>query len=111
MNFEIDSEYVTEVTVHQTYYRHAGKETLTSEELVEVIKNPVVGSSTSTEDHPEFARLRDQLEQQGYIDCQRNWVNGDRVLKLFTLNSVVFEPGEQFCCAGAMKYHLERNKK
>jgi len=111
MMFELDPEYVTEVTVHQTYYRHAGKETLTSEELVEVIKNPVVGSSTGTEDHPEFARLRDQLEQQGYIDCQRNWVNGDRVLKSFTLNGVLFEPGEQFCCAGAMKYHLERAKK
>jgi hypothetical protein len=108
MNFEIDPEYVTEVTVHQTYYRHAGKETLTSEELVEVIKNPVVGSSTSTEDHPGFARLRDQLEAQGYIRCERNWSNGDRVLKPFSLNGVAFESGEQFCCAAAMKFHLER---
>lgn len=112
MNFEIDPEYVTEVTIHQTYYRHADKTTLTNEELVEVLKNPGPSCTiTSTEDHPEFARLRDQLEQQGYIDCQRNWVNGDRVLKSFILNSVLFEPGEQFCCAGAMKFHLERAKK
>jgi hypothetical protein len=108
MMFEIDPAYVTEVTVHQTYYRHADKTTLTNEELIDVIKNPVVGSCTSTEDHPKFTKLRDQLEAQGYIRCERNWSNGDRVLKSFTLNSVAFEPGEQFCCAAAMKYHLER---
>jgi hypothetical protein len=110
MNFEIDPEYVTEVTVYQTYYRHADKESLTNEELIEVIKNPVVGSMHGTEDHPEFTKLRDQLEAQGYIRCERNWSNGDRVLKSFTLNSVAFEPGEQFCCAGAMQYHLKRAK-
>ena len=106
--FEIDPAYVTEVTVHQTYYRHADKTTLTNEELIDVIKNPVVGLCTSSEDHPEFTKLRDQLEAQGYIRCERNWSNGDRVLKPFSLNSVAFEPGEQFCCAAAMKYHLER---
>jgi hypothetical protein len=108
MNFEIDPEYVTEVTVTQTYYRHADKESLTNEELIEVIKNPVSSSTYSTEDHPEFARLRDQLEAQGYIRCERNWSNGDRVVKPFSLNSVAFESGEQFCCAAAMKFHLER---
>ena len=111
MNFEIDSEYVTDVTVHQTFYRHANKATLSNEELIEVIRDPVMGSMTSTIDHPKFTELRDQLEAQGYIDCERNWVNGDRVLKSFSLNGVPFEPGEQFCCAGAMKYHLERAKK
>jgi hypothetical protein len=108
MNFEINLEYVTDVSVTQTYYRHADKESLTNEELIEVIKNPVSSSTYSTEDHPEFARLRNQLEAQGYIRCERNWSNGDRVLKSFSLNSVAFEPGEQFCCAAAMKFHLER---
>lgn len=108
MNFEIDPEYVTEVTICQTFYRHADKQTLTNEELMEVIKDPVVGSIQGSEDHPEFAQLRDQLEQQGYIRCERNWSNGDRVLKTFSLNSVTFEPGEQFCCAAAMKFHLKR---
>jgi hypothetical protein len=108
MNFEIDPEYVTDVTIHRTFYRHAGKPTLTNEELIEVIKDPVVGSMHGSEDHPEFARLRDQLEQLGYIRCERNWSNGDRVLKSFSLNGVAFEPGEQFCCAAAMKFHLER---
>jgi len=111
MNFEIDPEYVTDVSVTQTFYRHANKSTLTNEELIEVIKNPVSSSIYSTEDHPEFARLRDQLEAQGYIRCERSWSNGDRVLKSFTLNGVAFESGEQFCCAAAMKYHLERAKR
>jgi hypothetical protein len=111
MNFEIDPEYVTDVAVTQTYYRHANKSTLTNEELIEVIRKPVSSSTYSTEDHPEFARLRDRLGELGYIDIQRGWSNGDRVLKSFVLNGVAFEPGEQFCCAGAMKMHLERNKK
>jgi hypothetical protein len=111
MNFEIDPEYVTDVAVTQTYYRHANKSTLTNEELIEVIRNPVSSSTYSTEDHPEFARLRDQLGELGYIDIQRGWSNGDRVLKSFTLNSVAFEPGEQFCCAAAMKFHLERSQR
>jgi hypothetical protein len=108
MNFEIDPEYLTDIAITKTFYRHANKSMLTNEELIEVIKNPVSSSTYSTEDHPEFARLRDQLEAQGYIRCERNWSNGDRVLKPFSLNSVAFESGEQFCCAAAMKFHLER---
>jgi len=111
MMFEIDSEYVTDVSVHQTFYRYADKQTLTNEELVEFIKNPVVGSMVGTTDHPEFARLREQLEESGYISVQRGWSNGDRVLKLFVLNGVTFEPGEQFPCAAAMRYHLKRDQK
>ena len=108
MNFEINPEYVTDIAITKTFYRHANKSMLTNEELIEVIKNPVSSSTYNTEDHPEFARLRDQLEAQGYIRCERNWSNGDRVLKPFSLNGVAFESGEQFCCAAAMKFHLER---
>jgi hypothetical protein len=108
MIFEIDPAYVTDVTVRQTYYRHADKESLTNEELIEVIQNPVSSSTYSTEDHPEFTRLRDRLGELGYISIERGWSNGDRVLKSFSLNGVAFEPGEQFCCAAAMKFHLER---
>ena len=108
MNFEIDPEYVADVSVHQTFYRHADKPTLTNEELMEFIREPVMGSMYSTMDHPKFSELRDHLEQQGFIRCERNWSNGDRVLKSFSLNGVPFEPGAQFCCAAAMKFHLER---
>jgi hypothetical protein len=108
MNFEIDPSYLTDVTIRQEWNIHTNKDTITDEDLVEVLKGNGSCSITGTEDHPEFARLRDQLEQQGYIRCERNWSNGDRVLKPFSLNGVAFESGEQFCCAVAMKWHLER---
>jgi hypothetical protein len=60
----------------------------------------------SFEDHPEFARLREQLGEQGYIKIERGWVNGDRVTKPFTLNGLKFKVGEQFSCAGAMDTHF-----
>jgi hypothetical protein len=108
MNFKLDPEYVTDITIHQEWNTYTNKDDITDEDLVEVLKGRGSCSSTRSEDHPEFARLRDQLEQLGYIQCQRNWWNGDRVLKSFTLNGVAFEPGEQFPSAAPMKFHLER---
>jgi hypothetical protein len=111
MNFKLDPEYVTDITIHQEWNTYTNKDDITDEDLVEVLKGRGSCSSTRSEDHPEFARLRDQLEQLGYIQCQRNWWNGDRVLKSFTLNGVAFEPGEQFPSAAPMKFHLERAQK
>ena len=111
MNFEIDLEYVTDVTIRQEWNMHTNKDTITDEDLVEVLKGRGSCSSTHSEDHPEFARLRDQLGELGYISIERGWWNGDRVLKSFTLNGVAFEPGEQFCSAAPMKFHLERAKR
>ena len=108
MNFELDPEYITDVTIRQEWNIHANKDTVTAEDLVEVLKGRGSCSSTHSEDHPEFARLRDRLGELGYISIQQGWWNGDRVLKSFTLNGVAFEPGEQFCSAAPMKFHLER---
>lgn len=58
-------------------------------------------------DHPTFTLLRNHLEREGYLQVERSWNNGDRVLKSFYLNDKLFEEGEQFPCASAMKYHLE----
>jgi hypothetical protein len=110
MNFELDPEYITDVTIRQEWNMHTNKDTVTAEDLVEVLKGRGSCSSTHTEDHPEFARLRDQLGELGYISIQRGWWNGDRVLKSFKLNGVAFEPNEQFPSAAPMKFHLERNK-
>lgn len=108
MNFELDPEYITDVTIREEWNIHTNKKTVTDEDLVEVLKGRGSCSSTHSEDHPEFARLRDRLGELGYISIQRGWWNGDRVLKYFTLNGVAFEPGEQFCSAAPMKFHLER---
>lgn len=55
-----------------------------------------------SEDHPAFAELRERLDKEGYIEIQRSWSNGDRVLKPFYLNNMYFDVGEQFSCAAAL---------
>jgi hypothetical protein len=110
MNFEINPAYVTDVTIRQEWNSYTNKDTVTDEDLVEVLKGNGSCSSTHSENHPEFAQLRNQLGELGYISIERGWWNGDRVLKSFTLNGVPFEPGEQFPSAAPMKFHLERHK-
>lgn len=107
MNFEIDPAFLTDVTVTKTYRPHADKETVTPDELMEVLSHSSTVTSTYTRDHPEFTRLRDQLEVEGYIACERKWWNGDRVLRPFILNSVMFHLDDQFPCASAMRLHLK----
>jgi hypothetical protein len=107
MRFDIDPDFLTDVTVTETYRPHADKEALTPDELIEVLAHASTVTSTCTRDHPEFAQLRDQLEVEGYIACERGWWNGDRVLRTFTLNSVMFHLDDQFPCAGAMRLHLK----
>ena len=69
----------------------------------------VNGSAVSigSDDGPEFKALRNQLEELGYIKCQRGWWNGDRVVKPFQLNGLKFKKNEQFLSGAAMKSHLE----
>lgn len=112
MNFEIDPEFITSIVVHTEYHRAKDPANPTPEEFMAIIKDgPIIGTSYSTTDHPEYAKLRDRLEKTGYIKTERSWWNGDRVLKRFTLNGVPFKKGDQFSCAGAMKYHLEHARK
>lgn len=107
MNFDIDPAFLTDVTVTKTYTPHQNKTDLTAEELLDVIKYSHTITSHGSDDHPEFAQLRNQLEAEGFIACERNWWNGDRVLQPFFLNGVPFFPDDQFPCAGAMSGHLK----
>jgi len=111
MDFYIDEAYITDVMVRTEYPRYNDRTNLTAEELISVIKNPSPSVGIGTKDHPEFNRLREQLERDGYIQVQRGWWNGDRVLKTFSLNSVKFKKHDQFPCAAAMKYHLKFQRK
>jgi hypothetical protein len=70
----------------------------------------ISGMSHARIDHPEFTKLRDMLEQQGYISTERSWTNGDRVLKPFSLNTLKFKIGEQFPCAAALDVRLSIKK-
>ena len=107
MNFTIDPAYLCSVSIREEWntYTKNGREP-TAEELLLVLAGKGKCSTTSSEDHPEFTKLREQLGEQGYIKIERGWWNGDRVLKPFTLNGLKFKLGEQFGCGGAMEVHF-----
>jgi hypothetical protein len=109
--FSINDTYLTDVTVREDFVPRIDSENITPDQLIEVIKNSGRCYSIGTKDHPEFAKLRNQLEQQGYIVTQRSWWNGDRVLRPFTLNGIKFRKHDQFPCAAAMGGHLKFAKK
>jgi hypothetical protein len=100
--FTIDEQYITDVSV-RVEHRQEIKD---KHDLLKAIKNPVVMSSISSKDHDEFTKLRDQLESLGYIETQRSWWNGDRVLKSFKLNEWTFRRGHRFPCAAAMRVSI-----
>lgn len=90
--FFIDLKYLkTEVETLQ-YYSSSGKR----------------GGSTRSVDHPSFTKLRNHLEREGLIETQRNWCNGDRVLKAFYLNNYLMLPSDKFASASAMLYTLQK---
>ena len=57
--------------------------------------------SQGSTNHPMFESTRNWLERSGYIETQRSWVNGDRVIKPFYFNNVLMEVGATFYSAGA----------
>jgi hypothetical protein len=107
MDFTINPEYLTDVTIREEWntYTKNGR-VPTAEEVLLILQGKGQCSVTSSADHPEFARLREQLGAEGYITIERGWINGDRVTKPFTLNGLKFKVGEQFSCAGAMGGHF-----
>lgn len=111
MNFELDEQYFTSVTIYKEWSVYDGKENLTSQELLDVLQGKGKCSSTSSADHPEFAKLRETLGEQGYISIQRSWWNGDTVIKPFKLNNKRFKKGDRFLSAAAQGCELSFQKK
>ena len=103
MDFTIDPAYLCSVTIHEEWnqYTRDGR-VPTAEEVLLILQGKGNCGSTHSEDHPEFTKLREQLGAEGYIYIERNWWNGDQVLKPFTLNGVKFKVGAQFSCGGAL---------
>ena len=106
-HFYLDETLEWHITIHKKWNSYLSKETVTDEDLVEVIKGHGDCSITGSDDGPEFKNLRNQLEELGYITCVRTWWNGDRVVKPFQLNGLLFKKGEQFSCGAALKFHME----
>lgn len=100
--FTIDPAYFTDVVIRKEWntYTQNGREP-TAEELLLILEGKGKCSITGSEDHPEFAKLRKQLGELGYIYIETGWWNGDRVLKPFKLNGLILDEGEQFSSAAA----------
>lgn len=111
MNFELDESLDWHPSIKKEWNSYLIKDNITDEDLIEVLRGNGYCSSLTTDDGPEFKALRNQLEAEGYIACQRGWWNGDRVLKLFFLNGVRFDPDDQFSSGAAMKLHLQMARK
>lgn len=106
-HFTIDHSYLTNITIYKEWNSYKNKTDPSEEDLIKVLQGKGKCSTTYSEDHPEFSKLRNQLESEGYITTIRNYVNGDRVVEEFYLNNVKFRKGEQFPCAPAMRHHIE----
>ena len=101
--FNIDENYITEVIVKTEIDFIKDRDNPTHEDLIKILKGYDKSVSTGSKDHDEFTKLRNQLESEGYIKCQRGWYNGDRVLKSFKLNEWTFKKNHKFLCAAALK--------
>jgi hypothetical protein len=111
MHFTIPEEYITDVTVHTEHDFISDRNNPTHEDLIKILKGYDKGSSTYSKDHDEFTKLRNQLEELGYIKTQRSWWNGDRVLKPFYLNEWKFKKNHKFPCASALRNSISCARK
>ena len=109
--FTLDEAYITSLTVHSEWSMYRDRTDLTNEELLKVLQGKDICKSTSSIDHPEFTKLRDELERLGYIKTERSWWNGDRVLKGFKLNEWTFIKGRKFSSASAMECSISCARK
>ena len=109
--FIIDESYITDVSVRIEHDFIKDRNNLTNDDLIKILKGYDVSVSVSSKDHDEFTKLRNLLEKLGYIETQRSWWNGDRVIKSFKLNGWCFRKGHRFPCAGAMKNSINCARK
>ncbi len=109
--FTIDEQHIVDVIVRTEHDFILDRNNPTHEELIKMLKGCDRSVSISNKDHDEFTKLRNQLEELGYIETQRRWWNGDRVLKSFKLNEWTFRKGHKFPCAAAMRVSIDCARK
>ena len=101
--FFIDEKYITDVTVRTEHDFIKDRSNITNEDLIKILKGYDKAVTIGSKDHDEFTKLRNQLEELGYIKTERGWWNGDVVLKPFYLNGWRFKRNHRFPCAAALK--------
>ena len=109
--FFIDEQYITDVTVRTEHDFIKDRNNPTHDDLIKILQGYDKAVSIGNKDHDEFTKLRNQLEEQGYIKCERGWWNGDRVLKPFYLNGWRFKKNHKFPCAAALKVSIQCARK
>lgn len=109
--FAIDPDCLCSVTVTTEYWHLENRENPTAQDMIRLLKGTHKTVVSGSQDHPEFAKLRDHLEHTGFIKTQRSWCNGDQVLKNFWLNGVQFKPDQQFPCAAALGIQIKYKQK
>ena len=109
--FFIDDQYIRDVTVRTEHDFIKDRNNLTNEDLIKILKGWDKSVSISNKDHDEFTKLRNQLEELGYIETQRSWWNGDRILKSFKLNGWTMRKGHKFPCAAALRVSIDCARK
>jgi len=109
--FYIDLAYATSVIIVTEHRIKQLSDESEADFLVrKLATNDSTVRSTSSEDHPEFTKLREQLGKEGYIEIVRNCWNADTVLKSFYLNDILFKKRAQFLCGAAILYTLKNGK-
>jgi hypothetical protein len=106
--FYIDEQFLKSVEIHYSGNYIKEKKEKTEEDIILLLQGKGDYSCHSSIDHPEFTRLRNELEEKGLIKTERRWWNGDRVLKPFKLNHCNFQIGMQFSCAAAIQYDIKK---
>jgi hypothetical protein len=101
--FYIDEQYITDVMVREEHDLVKDRANPTNDDLVLMLKGWDKSVMVYTKDHDEFTKLRNQLEELGYIVTERKWWNGDYVLRSFKLNGWTFRKDQKFPCAAAIQ--------
>ena len=109
--FFIDEQYICDVTVRTEHDFIKDRNNPTHEDLIRILKGHDKMISIGNKDHDEFTKLRNQLEELGYIKTERGWWNGDTILKSFKLNEWTFRKGHKFPCAAAMSTSISCARK
>ena len=109
--FTIDEQFICDVTVRVVHDFIKDRNNPTHDDLVKILKGYHKMESISSKDHDEFTKLREELGRLGYIEIQRGWWNGDRVLKSFKLNEWTFRKGYKFPSAAAMNNSIHCARK
>jgi hypothetical protein len=107
MNFTLDESIPWDISIRQSWSTLENPDNPTPDDMIKLLLQHHEITSVRNDDSPEFQTLRNQLEALGYIECERHWWNGDRVLQPFALNGVPFRPDDKFCSGAAMQHHLK----